>query len=112
MKIRKARQILRTFADDTRLRIINLLYTHDLAVNEICILLNKQQPNISKHLMRLRLTGIVGDKRDGTNVIYYLSNPTEKAHKELINLIINGFSEIDVFKFDNEKLEKLYHKNL
>lgn len=111
MKLRKARQILKTFADDTRLRIINLLNERELAVNEICTLLDKTQPNVSKHLTRLRLTGIVGDRRDGLNVYYYLVKPSNKTHEELLNVITGGLSEIEVFKKDIETLNIFYKKD-
>ena len=103
----KARQILKSFADDTRLRIVNLLSRKKLTVTELCEILNKNQSNISKHLARLRLTGIVGDKRAGLNVYYYLIKPQEKAHKELLNAITMGLSELETFRQDTEKLDKI-----
>lgn len=107
MKIKKARQILKSFADDTRLRIINLLNKGNLSVTELCAILNKNQSNISKHLARLRLTGIVGDNRQGLNVYYCLIKPKEKAHKELLNAITVGLAELETFKQDFEKLKEL-----
>ena len=107
MKIKKARQILKSFADDTRLRIINLLNNQELNVTELCKILNKNQPNLSKHLSRLRLTGIAGDKRSGLNVYYYLIKPEEKAHKELLNSITVGLVELEAFKQDLDGLKKL-----
>lgn len=110
MKIKKARQILKSFADDTRLRIINLLSKKELSVTELCNILNKNQSNLSKHLARLRLTGIVGDKREGFNVYYYLLQPKERAHKELINAITIGLAELETFKQDLERLKELKKK--
>ncbi|MBL7198280.1 MAG: metalloregulator ArsR/SmtB family transcription factor [Candidatus Omnitrophica bacterium] len=105
MRLKKARQILKSLADDTRLRIINLLNRKELTVTDICKVLNKSQSNVSKHLARLRLTGIVGDKRKGLNVHYYLIEPKEKAHKKLLSAITVGLAEMETFKQDLERLK-------
>ncbi|MBD3379632.1 MAG: metalloregulator ArsR/SmtB family transcription factor [Candidatus Omnitrophica bacterium] len=106
MRIKKARQILKTLADDTRLRIINLLKYGAIPVGEICEILEKEQSNVSKHLGRLRLTGIVEDKRRGNSVLYRLAKPSNLAHKELITAIVKGLSDIEVFKEDVKTLKK------
>ena len=107
MRIRKARQILKSFADDTRLRIINLLGKQSLNVSELCEILGTTQSNLSKHLARLRLTGVVSDRREGLNVYYNLRAPENRAHKELISVITIGLSELKVFKEDIEKLNRV-----
>ena len=107
MRIKKARQILKSFADDTRLRVINLLNRQELNVTELCEILGSSQSNLSKHLARLRLTGVVNDRREGLNVYYYLRKPENRAHKELINSITVGLSELETFKKDLNKLNEL-----
>lgn len=107
MKIKKARQILKSLADDTRLRIINLLKKRPLSVNEICAVLGKEQSNISKHLSRLRLTGVVTDRRKGNNVFYALAQPTNNAHRELVNSITKGLTGLETFKNDIEKMAEV-----
>lgn len=106
MRIKKARQILKSFADDTRLRIINLLGRQKMNVTELCEILGVSQSNLSKHLARLRLTGVVSDRREGNNVYYRLRKPENRAHKELISAITVGLSELETFKKDHEKLRK------
>lgn len=107
MRIRKARQMLKSFADDTRLRILNLLSKQSLNVTELCEILGTTQSNLSKHLARLRLTGVVSDRREGLNVYYNLCTPENRAHKELVNAIIVGLSELEIFKKDIEKLNEI-----
>jgi hypothetical protein len=58
----------------------------------------------------LRLTGVVGDRRKGCNVYYYLRRPESKAHKEILKAITEGLSEVEVFKSDNRKLKKVRNK--
>lgn len=107
LQIKRARQILKSFADDTRLRVINLLNEKELSVGELCGILNKKQSNLSKHLARLRLTGIAGDRREGFNVYYCLLKPKEKAHEELLNAITIGLADLETFKQDLERLKEL-----
>ena len=110
MSIRKARQILKSFADDTRLRIINLLNKQELNVSELCEILNSSQSNVSKHLARLRLTGVVGDRRRGLNVYYYLIKPKERSYQELLNVITVGLSDLYIFKKDLEEYKSLQNQ--
>ena len=107
MRIKKARQMLKSFADDTRLRIINLLDKQELNVSELCEILGCSQSNLSKHLARLRLTGVVSDRRKGLNVYYRLRSHEVRAHKELINAITIGLSELETFKMDVERLRDI-----
>ena len=105
MKIRKVRQILKSLADDTRLRIVNLLNKRELAVSDLCKLINKPQSNISKHLTRLRLTGVVVDRRKGLHVYYSLIRPEDKAYKSLLGCITVGLADLEIFKQDLDRLK-------
>ncbi|MFC1616826.1 ArsR/SmtB family transcription factor [Candidatus Margulisiibacteriota bacterium] len=108
LSIKKVRLILKSLADDTRLRIVNLLSKKELNVNELCEILDAQQSNISKHLSRLRLTGVAVDKRDGMNIYYSLAKQRkDKAYKKIINSIISGLADSEVFKADIEKLKSI-----
>ena len=107
MRIRRARQILKTLADDTRLRILNLLYQQKLNVSELREIIGSTQSNLSKHLSKLRLTGMVSDARSGLNVYYYLRKPEDRAHEELVKSITGGLREIEIFKTDLKKLKEM-----
>lgn len=108
MNLRNLRQILKTLSDDTRLRILNLLSHRALTVKDICFILGINQPNASKHLVRLRLQRLVNDKRNG-NFIYYSPNLNTEDGK-IMQFLISEFKDIDVFKADIEKLGKLGKK--
>lgn len=111
MRVKKVRQMLKSFADDTRLRIINLLNEQELTVTKLCEILKRNQSNISKHLARLRLTGIVGDKRDGLNVRYSLTKPKSGIHRELLSIIITGLRNSGAFKDDLGRLKGIRLKS-
>ncbi|MBU4313120.1 MAG: metalloregulator ArsR/SmtB family transcription factor [Candidatus Omnitrophica bacterium] len=110
MRIKRARQILKAFSDDTRLRIINLLEKEELAVNEICRTLGKNQSIISKHLTRLRLTGIVRDRRNGIKVYYCMVRLKDRHSNRLVRSIAQGISGMETFRGDLKKLRRLKKK--
>ena len=112
MGLKKARQLLKSFADDTRLRIINLLYRSEVNVSEMRKVLGLNQSNISKHLTRLRLTGIVADKRNGMNVYYYIKTPHDRTHERLLNAVTTGLSGLEIFERDHKKLREIRKKFL
>ncbi len=60
-------------SDETRLKILILLYHRKLCVCELCSIMNESQPKISKHLARLRDIGLISDERQGQFIFYNLS---------------------------------------
>jgi ArsR family transcriptional regulator len=107
MEVKKARQILKALADDNRLRIVNLLNKNNLNVAELNSVLKIKQSNLSRHLTRLRLTGIVSDKREGQYVYYYLSKFKDEFLKELVDSICDGLKKSKCFSRDVTELKKL-----
>jgi ArsR family transcriptional regulator len=107
MEVKKARQILKSLADDNRLRIVNLLSRKSLNVAELCEILKIKQSNLSRHLTRLRLTGIVSDKREGQYVYYCLNDPKSAFMKALITSISEGLKDTKYFIQDNANLKKV-----
>jgi len=81
-------------------------------VTELRQILDKNQSNLSKHLTRLRLTGIVGGERDGVNVCYHLIEPKEKEHKELLDAVTVGLAGLDTFKRDLVSLSQVKKKSV
>lgn len=75
-------------SDDTRLRILMLLYRHDLCVCQICGILNISQPSVSKNLAKLRDINIVIDTR-GEKFIEYSMVRENPDNIFLINILSN-----------------------
>ena len=108
MNIVKIKQIFNTFADTTRLRIVNLLNEEELNVPELCEILKKKPSAISKHLTRLRLTGIVGTNREGLNVYYFLLKESkEREYKLLLDYVTGELYGLDVFEKDRQRCRQI-----
>ncbi len=65
--------ILKTLADETRLRIMNILLDHEASVNELAKTLGMENYNISKHLKLLESCALVEKRKDGANRIFKIA---------------------------------------
>ena len=59
-----------SLADATRVRLVRLLERHELGVVELCDVLQKPQPTVSRHLKVLADQGWVSSRRQGTGRLY------------------------------------------
>ncbi len=106
MTLRVLRQILKGCGEDTRLRILNILNGNVLTVGEICLLLQRSQPTISKHLAQLRLLKMVVDRRVGNLVYYTLNKKEETAQGKIVAFLVSHFGDLEVFGNDRRRLSK------
>lgn len=99
--------LLKAFADETRLRILNLLSGGELCVCDIMSVIKAPQPKISRHLAYLRRHGLVDTKREGQWIYYSLSKPTGDFHKRLLSCLDLCLDEAPVFVKDKKTLSGL-----
>ncbi|MCO7175714.1 ArsR/SmtB family transcription factor [Sporolactobacillus kofuensis] len=64
---------LKLLGDRTRLTILSLLNHQELCVCELVDLLTVSQPAMSQHLKKLRLAGLIRERKQGTWVYYSLN---------------------------------------
>lgn len=62
--------LCKALADETRLRLVRVLYEFELNVNELVAVLGMGQSRISRHLKILADNGLVSSRRDGLWVFY------------------------------------------
>ena len=72
--------IFKMFADPTRLKILSMLFQHELCVCDISALLDMTQSAVSHQLSVLRQNRIIKSRRSGKNIYYSLDD----AHIEAI----------------------------
>ncbi|WP_028929519.1 ArsR/SmtB family transcription factor [Pseudonocardia asaccharolytica] len=68
--IEAAAEAFRMLADPTRLRILWLLCGAEHDVGTLAERVDAARPAVSQHLAKLRMTGLVGIRRDGRRVCY------------------------------------------
>jgi DNA-binding transcriptional ArsR family regulator len=65
----------RMLGEPFRLRLLQQLQTGEKTVSELVSALDGNQPNVSKHLALLHDAGLVGRRREGTSMLYSISDP-------------------------------------
>jgi DNA-binding transcriptional ArsR family regulator len=65
----------RLLGEPMRLRMLQALERGELTVNEIVERSGATQSNVSKHLAVLYEGGLVGRRREGTSVVYFIADP-------------------------------------
>ncbi|MGB7725424.1 MAG: metalloregulator ArsR/SmtB family transcription factor [Dehalococcoidales bacterium] len=68
-------ELCKTFADPSRLIIIQELRDGEKSVSELQAVLDIPQPVVSHHLAILKNKGVVQPRRDGKSTYYHLPNP-------------------------------------
>jgi ArsR family transcriptional regulator len=98
--------LFKGLADQTRLRIINLLLHGELCVCDIQYVLDSPQPNVSRHLTYLKHSGLVADRREGQRMYYRMADQGEPTRKQLFAFLQRVFAAADEFERDSRKLKK------
>jgi len=97
--------LFKVLSDETRLRILVLLYHKKLCVCQIQGILEESQPKISKHLAKLRYMGFVKDERQEQFIYYYINKDNQLLTEILEKIILDSDNYVTVQK-DLEKLDK------
>jgi ArsR family transcriptional regulator len=96
----KPNQLFKAFADETRLRILNLVAQRERCVCEFQEILRVPQPTISRHLAYLRRSGLLVARRNGKWIYYSLAKPRSSVHESLLRCVRNCFCDVDFLKRD------------
>jgi ArsR family transcriptional regulator len=104
MKLTDTVEALRAAGEPTRLRILALLAREELAVMELCRILDQSQPRVSRHLRLLTESGLVERFPDGGWVFYRLA--ADAQHHELVDQALSLVDAADPeLARDAERLE-------
>lgn len=106
MKMTTTNLVFRAFADETRLRILNLLLDGEMCVCDLCEVLDVLQPRISRHLGYLARAGLVSVRQEGKWKHYSLTEEPEKLHSSLLSCVRGCLSDIDILKQDRRRRRK------
>lgn len=69
--------LFKALADQTRLRLINLIADDEICVCFFVEVLKTNQPKISRHLAYLKRAGVVAPRREGKWIHYRLVEPAD-----------------------------------
>lgn len=103
----QAVEVLRAAGEPTRLRILALLAREELAVLELCSVLDQSQPRVSRHLKLLAEAGLVERFPDGAWVFYRLSAAGDAG--ELVRRVLERIDPADQIPArDAERLSAVF----
>ena len=67
-------ELFKVFGDSTRIKILFALFESEMCVCDIAETLNMTQSAISHQLKILKQSKLVGNRREGKSIIYYLAD--------------------------------------
>ena len=103
----QAVEVLRAAGEPSRLRILALLAREELAVLEICRVLDQSQPRVSRHLKLLAEAGLVERFPDGAWVFYRLTG--EGGAADLAAQVLDAIDPADpALQRDAERLSAVW----
>ncbi len=85
-------RLLAVLGEPSRLRIVRAVWERPQAVNRIVEATGLKQANVSKQLGCLVDAGILGRRRDGVSVIYFIALPLVR---DLCRLVCDSVRQID-----------------
>ncbi len=99
MKLKDSMNVFSALADETRLRILNLLGEGELCVCDLMRVLKEPQSKISRHLAYLRRSRLVEGRRQGL-WMYYRSAKPDGVSGGVLRALARHNTEIPEFKSD------------
>ncbi len=96
-------ELFKALSDETRLKLIVLLYKREFCVCQIEAALGISQTKASRHLAILRRAGLLKSRRDGLWVYYTLEVPEDKVEADLFENLSESLSAELSFMVDRAK---------
>ena len=101
-------EIYKALSDESRLRIINILLQRELCVCEIESVLGMSQTNVSRHLNKLKQTGIVVSKKESQWAYYRMSEAFIENNLSLVAHLRSKFCLSEELLRDVDKIIALH----
>lgn len=103
VKLSDIAALFMALADETRLRLLNLMRDGEVCVCFFTEALGLSQPKVSRHLAYLRNAGIVGARRDGKWMHYRIIRPDDKGQQNVLDEVLHWLADRNDMQADREK---------
>lgn len=100
----KLLNVFKALSDETRLRILNLLYEQELCVCDIMETLQITQAKASRHLIYMKNAGLVKDRKQAQWSHYSMT--IDESLKFVDSLVDDQLRKLEPFITDLENLHK------
>ncbi len=98
-------EVLKALADPNRLRILNLLHEKTLCVCDLEAILELNQSNLSRHLSKLRLAGIVNAQKKAL-FTYYSRRELPAPYGPIVDALCAAVHADPAWESDRARLTK------
>ena len=105
-------QIHDMLSDKNRLRILKLMEYKPMCVCELTYVLGIRQPSVSRHLRKLKESGLIGSRQDGLWNEYFINRKGDEYTRILMGLLSGWINEDPVIIEDREKAEQACRESL
>lgn len=105
-------QIMKAMADETRLRILNVLRKKELCVCEIEYLLEISQSNVSRHLNKLWNCRLIVNEKKAQWVFYRINEDILRRHPFIEEILDKELKKLPACKEDLERFEDYRNSDL
>jgi ubiquinone/menaquinone biosynthesis C-methylase UbiE len=95
---------LQTLADATRVRLLRLLDQEELAVSELCTVLQLPQSTVSRHLKVLVDDHWIANRRDGTNHLYRIDHRSWTSARQSLWQWVRSQADSPTTELDQQRL--------
>jgi ArsR family transcriptional regulator len=95
---------LKALADETRLRLVNVLLGQELIVKELVSVLEVGQSRVSRHLKILSEAGLLASRKDGLKVFYRVAQ--SGSGLETIEAIRNRLQDDEIHRSDRVRAQQ------
>ncbi|MDX5347415.1 MAG: metalloregulator ArsR/SmtB family transcription factor [Hymenobacteraceae bacterium] len=100
-------QILKAMADESRIRILNLIYRNrEMCISDLEQVLDFTQTKTSRHLTYLRNAGLVSNRKIDQWVYYSLKDETEGLIQQMLS-----YFEKDATLLKDQETYRILHSN-
>lgn len=108
LKIKKASEIFKAFSDESRIRILHLIFQNEeMCISDLELILDFTQTKTSRHLIYLKNAEILDYKKQDQWVYYYINPAYYEVVAQLFSLLQNESTLVN----DLEEYKTLYSNN-
>lgn len=105
MKPMSPAELFAALADETRLRILNLIGDREVCVCYFVESLGASQPKVSRHLAYLRKVGLVEARREGKWMHYRIADLKSPQAQQIVREAIAWTNELPAARKDLSRFE-------
>lgn len=106
-KLNNIELLFKALADQTRLRLLNLMGDDEVCVCFFVEVLRTSQPKVSRHLAYLKRAGIVSSRRDGKWMHYRIAEPPDENAARVFREVRAWIVQDREMQKDRARLEKV-----